>query len=301
MADAKTKKQSTRLTIEKQPCIWMNAGVVNYKLCDMNYDCMNCKFDKGMSKKLAKESTLKGVGTNWRQVFNELPEERRLCRHMLNGHVEYKVCGNNFMCHKCEFDQMIEDELATLDPVIPQGTRMVEGFAYPESYYYHRGHGYSMIDYGGRIRVGLDDFSARLVGRVDKIEVPMLGEEVQVNETGWMLKREGNEAEMLSPIEGVVTAINYKGIKSPETVNHSPYEKGWLYMMEPMNMKRDIKNLFYGEETVNWAKSEAARLKGIISAEIGPTASAGGLITRDIFGELREVGWKRLTKEFFLT
>ena len=29
-------------------CVWMDAGVVSYKLCDMNFDCENCLFDKVM-------------------------------------------------------------------------------------------------------------------------------------------------------------------------------------------------------------------------------------------------------------
>jgi glycine cleavage system H lipoate-binding protein len=27
------------------PCIWMDAGVIDYKLCDRNFDCENCPFD----------------------------------------------------------------------------------------------------------------------------------------------------------------------------------------------------------------------------------------------------------------
>ena len=289
------------LDIGKNNCIWMTAGVVRYKLCEMNYDCMNCPFDKAMGKKIGKESPLEGIGANWRRIFNALPEEKRYCRHMLNKHVGYKLCGNGFMCHKCEFDQLIEEEMATLDPLGPSLYRTVEGFLYPDNYYYHRGHAYAMVDYGGRIRVGLDDFSTRLVGVADAVEVPQLGEAVRVNETGWSLRREGNEAEMMSPINGIVSAVNYKAIKNPEMINLLPYEKGWLYMVEPLNLKRDLKNLLFGEETINWVQLEFNRLRTIMNEELGPTASAGGLLTRDLYGALRGVGWDRLTREFLLS
>jgi glycine cleavage system H lipoate-binding protein len=220
---------------------------------------------------------------------------------MLNGHVGYKVCGNAFMCHKCEFDQMIEDEIVALDPVISSGARTVDGFIYPDTYYYHRGHGYAMVDYGGRIRVGLDDFSSRLVGLVDKVEVPRVGETIHQNEIGWEVSREGNTAEMFSPVEGIVSAINYKAVKSPELLNNSPYEKGWLYMLEPRSLKNNLKDLLYGEEAFSWAHNEIGRLRSMMADELGPTASAGGSLTRDIYGALREVGWKRLVGEFLLT
>src|SRR4030067_3521666 len=29
----------------ESPCIWMEAGIIDYKLCDKNFDCENCPFD----------------------------------------------------------------------------------------------------------------------------------------------------------------------------------------------------------------------------------------------------------------
>lgn len=34
-----------------QKCIWMEVGYVDYKLCDRNFDCDNCPFDKAMHEK----------------------------------------------------------------------------------------------------------------------------------------------------------------------------------------------------------------------------------------------------------
>lgn len=31
---------------EPMKCIWMEAGVVDYKLCDLEFDCENCPFDR---------------------------------------------------------------------------------------------------------------------------------------------------------------------------------------------------------------------------------------------------------------
>ncbi len=33
-------------------CIWMTAGVINYKLCDMNFQCEKCEFNKVMQRML---------------------------------------------------------------------------------------------------------------------------------------------------------------------------------------------------------------------------------------------------------
>jgi len=34
-----------------QKCIWMECGYIEYKLCDRNYDCENCPFDKAIHEK----------------------------------------------------------------------------------------------------------------------------------------------------------------------------------------------------------------------------------------------------------
>ena len=38
-------------------CIWMNSGVIDYKLCDHNFDCENCPFDKVIRNLCNKKET----------------------------------------------------------------------------------------------------------------------------------------------------------------------------------------------------------------------------------------------------
>jgi len=35
----------------EMPCLWMQAGLIDFKLCDRNYDCENCPFDAVMRNK----------------------------------------------------------------------------------------------------------------------------------------------------------------------------------------------------------------------------------------------------------
>ncbi|MGC9196305.1 MAG: hypothetical protein ACP5IL_12745 [Syntrophobacteraceae bacterium] len=32
----------------EKECVWMRAKVVNFKLCDRDFDCSGCHFDKAM-------------------------------------------------------------------------------------------------------------------------------------------------------------------------------------------------------------------------------------------------------------
>lgn len=38
------------------PCVWMQAGVVGYKLCDRDYDCDHCPFDEGLHTRSSQQA-----------------------------------------------------------------------------------------------------------------------------------------------------------------------------------------------------------------------------------------------------
>ncbi|MDY6954211.1 MAG: glycine cleavage system protein H [Thermodesulfobacteriota bacterium] len=306
-----SEKEVRGLKVTQDECIWMKAGVIDFKLCDRNYDCINCTFDKSMAKIAAENQQKRGAGlelktkreriTSWREHFNGLDARQRLCRHMLTGRVAYKICPHAFECHQCEFDQLIENEVTAMDPVAPVTLTNVSGYTLAEGHYYHRGHSWAVIDYGARIRVGLDDFVTRLFGPEKSLELPSLGDKIQQNETGWILKRDNHQAEMLSPVQGVVTAVNQRALERPELMHKYPYEMGWLFIVEPTRMKKDLKNLMKGPESAEWMENEATRLRSLVAEQYGETASAGGLPVDDIYGDIREIGWKRLVSEFLLT
>lgn len=43
-------KAYTIIPENENHCVWMDAGLVDYKLCDKNFDCENCPFDVVMTK-----------------------------------------------------------------------------------------------------------------------------------------------------------------------------------------------------------------------------------------------------------
>jgi glycine cleavage system H protein len=49
-------------------------------------------------------------------------------------------------------------------------------------------------------RVGVDEFGAALLGTVDRVELPKPGHWVRQGQTAWSFYRNGEKAEMVSPI-----------------------------------------------------------------------------------------------------
>jgi glycine cleavage system H lipoate-binding protein len=71
----------------------------------------------------------------------------------------------------------------------PHGGQTIKGFQVPVGSYMHNGHTWVRIESGGHIRVGMDDFAMKLVGRPDAFELPLMGKELSQGDAGWGLKR----------------------------------------------------------------------------------------------------------------
>ncbi|MDY0082451.1 MAG: hypothetical protein RBR74_04655, partial [Ignavibacteriaceae bacterium] len=58
---------------EMLKCIWMTSGVIDYKLCDNNFDCENCPFDK-VIRNLSdeKDTKLGGIVNAFNSILNKL-------------------------------------------------------------------------------------------------------------------------------------------------------------------------------------------------------------------------------------
>ena len=68
---------------KNHPCLWMQAGVVHRKLCDKEYDCSICRFDRTMRQAAVQNKKLREKGKTpkgrkaeivfWKDRLTELP------------------------------------------------------------------------------------------------------------------------------------------------------------------------------------------------------------------------------------
>jgi glycine cleavage system H lipoate-binding protein len=293
----------------EEKCIWMEAGVIDYKLCNYYYNCAACPFDKAMKQTADKNAAVRLQGLeptgkkaniiSWQDKMKKRPGLQRECRHALTGRTTFRLCPYEFECHTCEFDQMLEDSWQMQIPGRISNIPQVDGFGLPEGHFFHLGHAWARVEHGGRIRIGLDDFSMKVFGPMDSLDLPLIGEEVKFSEVGLAFKREGKEAQALSPLTGVVAAQNYQITKEPTVLKEQPYNDGWLMVLEPTEMKKDLKNLLFGQESNEWIQAEHQKLVEMVSS-VGMTYADGGPID-DVVGNVPDLSWEKLTEEFLRT
>jgi len=267
---------------DDQRCIWMAAGVINYKLCPYNFACGLCAFDKAM-KETGRKTQPQMRRVPWTERLRELTGPEKYCRHMLQGLVSYKLCPHNYECGTCTYDQMIQDTVG--DAALP---RLVEvaGFRVAPSYHFHRKHSWVTVEYGGRCRIGFDDFAAQVLGQDRSFELPRVGQKVRQDEAFMQVRAADREFAVEAPVDGVVTAVNPLQSDPGEL---EPYSDGWVVFVEPtVKMPGNLKKLYYGEKTMEWMTHSADRLIETLTPG-APLSADGGVISREALDQLPAV------------
>jgi len=124
---------------------------------------------------------------------------------------------------------------------------------------------------------------------------------VRQNRADISVNRGAKKAKLLSPVSGVVTGINSRLREEGSLANKDPYTEGWVVRVHSDTLRGELKNLMIGGETQDFFTNEVDRLCQVIEEETGPSATDGGYLGNDIYGNLPRVGWERLTKMFLQT
>jgi glycine cleavage system H lipoate-binding protein len=197
----------------------------------------------------------------------------------------------------------IQPVIATAQERVPAARlqpSLVAGFQIPENVRYHVGHTWALSESPTLVRVGMDDFAAKLAGKVDSVTLPQRGQWIRQGQKLLTLHRNGSTVEMISPIEGSVTDINEAVAKDPEAARKDPYGEGWLVTVQAPDAKTNFRNLIGGMLARSWMEEAASRLQRRMPAMAGALAQDGGVAIDDLTQQMPNQDWAEITREFFL-
>jgi glycine cleavage system H protein len=178
---------------------------------------------------------------------------------------------------------------------------VAQWFSLPEGLFYHQGHTWVMPQGAELVKVGVDDFAQRLVGKSNKVDLPQIGSRIEQGNVGWKLGIDSKTIDMLSPVTGDVVAVNKDIVKNPDLINDDPYGKGWLMMVKPDNKRATVKNLLTGKLATAWMEKTADELRERMGGEVGVVYQDGGLPVSGIAKALSPDAWDKMASEFLLT
>ena len=136
----------------------------------------------------------------------------------------------------------------------------IEGYVFPDDLYYHKEHFWAKVE-GDSVIMGTNDFAQKLAGQIVYVELPSPGRALEQGKPCGSLESGKWVGRIYAPLSGKVESSNQELEDTPELINESPYEKGWICKITPSNLQEELKNLMKGDSIAEFIKSEIARVK----------------------------------------
>lgn len=134
-------------------------------------------------------------------------------------------------------------------------------YCIPGGAFFSEGHTWARIEASGQVRVGLDDFARKALGGIEGVELPPLNETVRGGQHLFTVKGRAGRVRLISPLSGRVMRANEALRNEPSRMAQSPYDRGWVCLLQPKDLAADIVHLKIGKPVVDWYQTQIARLR----------------------------------------
>jgi len=102
-----------------------------------------------------------------------------------------------------------------------------------EQHLFSATHEWTLINTDKTATIGVSDFAQTSLGDIMHATLPEVGRNVEAGEACCILESLKTASDVHAPISGTIVAINNALIDTPELINDSPYEQGWLFRIQP--------------------------------------------------------------------
>lgn len=117
----------------------------------------------------------------------------------------------------------------------------------PTELRYSAEHQWVRLQEDGTAQIGITDTAQNALGDIVFIELPAVGATFAAGEQAALVESVKSASDVYCPIAGEVVAVNGVLDGSPETVNESPYDAGWFFVIRPAQVQ-DIETLLTAEQ-----------------------------------------------------
>ena len=112
---------------------------------------------------------------------------------------------------------------------------------FPEKLHYTKEHEWVMVE-NGVATMGITEFAQDELGEIVFVDLPDAGTQFKQGETLCVVESTKAASDVYSPIGGTVKEVNDSLGDSPDLVNSSPYENGWMVRLEGVD-EAELSNL----------------------------------------------------------
>jgi len=116
----------------------------------------------------------------------------------------------------------------------------------PDDLYYTESHEWIRVN-GDEAYMGITDFAQHEMGDIVYVELPEVGKKVSAGEPCGSIEAVKAVEDIISPVSGKVDSRNTDLEDTPDLINKSPYEDGWLIKIKLNNLD-ELENLMSASE-----------------------------------------------------
>jgi len=175
-------------------------------------------------------------------------------------------------------------------------------FVIPGGVFISPGHCWISMEQDGNVKIGLDDFAKKLIGKIDAIEFPNLGMNIKNGQPLFTVKQGRKTITFNSPVSGKIIRINKLLENNPDSLNLTPYDTNWICAVDTEDLDSELKNLKIGKTAVSLYQDDIEHFINIKKKTLKPVKE-GEYENNDIYiGELEsleEADWNKVSSEFF--
>jgi len=86
---------------------------------------------------------------------------------------------------------------------------------------------------GDKVRIGISDYAQNQLGDIVFVELPQSGDTFEKGEEFGTVESVKAVSELYMPIGGEIISVNAALEESPDLLNQSPYNDGWMIEVKP--------------------------------------------------------------------
>jgi len=172
----------------------------------------------------------------------------------------------------------------------------IEGVMVPDQLRYHPGHTWLFEERPNLARVGADALAIRVIGPIEKVEVPKVGRWVRQGQKAFTFWTGAEKVELVSPVEGEVCEINPQVAKDPTLAAKDPYGSGWLVKVTVPESDTVERNLLPQSLVRTWMKEEVRRVRAAQPQLAQVAVMGGGRVNTSV----HDHSWRQLAHDIFL-
>jgi len=103
----------------------------------------------------------------------------------------------------------------------------------PNDLRYSASHEWTRVNDDGTLTIGITEYAQEQLGDVVFVETPEMDRSCAAEEAIAVVESVKAASDLYAPVAGKVIDTNAELTESPELINDSPYDKGWIFKILP--------------------------------------------------------------------